>query len=428
MPQSILDELDARGLIHDITHRDELGALLAAGDVPNYCGHDPTATSLHVGHLVPISVQARLQRAGHSPVVLIGGATGMIGDPSGKSAERNLLDRDTLAANVAGIRTQFGRFLDFSPGAHAATLVNNYDWFEGIGFIAFLRDVGKHLTVNYMLAKDSVRSRLEDRDVGISYTEFSYMLLQAYDFVHLSRAHGCRLQIGGSDQWGNITAGTELQRKIGGPSLYAMTMPLLLDASGQKMGKTSTGQRVWLDPNLTSPYAFYQYWLNVSDDDAPRFLRIFSWRPVAEIDEVVRAHTADPGKRLAQRTLAEDLGTWVHGPDAIRRAIAASAVMFGGALTDLTDADLHALTADVATLDLPLARLTSGLPLLDLLVEATLCSSKGDARRKIAQGGIYLNQTRVESPDLTLTPSHRGTDSFLLLRSGKKDYRLIRLS
>jgi tyrosyl-tRNA synthetase len=423
----ILDELDARGLIADVTHRDELAALLAAGPVTLYAGYDPTSTSLHVGNLVPMIMQARLQRAGHRPIVLVGGATGVIGDPSGKSAERNLLDHETLEANVAGIRAQLGRFLDFGPDPTGAILTNNADWFRGIGYLDFLRDVGKHLTVNYMLAKDSVKNRIEG-DTGISYTEFSYMLLQAWDFVQLSRAHGCRLQVGGSDQWGNITAGTELSRRMGGPQLYGIVAPLLLDSSGQKMGKTSTGERVWLDPERTSPYRFYQYWLNVTDSDVEKLLLIFSWRPVAEIKEIAAAHAAAPQERRAQRILAEEFTTWVHGADAARRAVSASQIMFGGALSDATDDDLRPLAGELPGLDLPRARLDAGLPLLDLLVESTLCSSKGDARRKIAQGGIYLNQVRVESPDLSLTPSHRGTESFILLRSGKKDYRLIRLT
>ena len=287
----ILPELEARGLVADVSHRAELGLALAAGNVPHYAGHDPTATSLHVGHLVPVVIQRRLQLAGHRPIVVVGGATGMIGDPSGKRNERQLLDQDTLAANVAGIRAQLARFLDFDAGPTGALMTNNADWFAGVSFLDFLRDVGKHVSVNYMLAKDSVRSRLEDREQGISYTEFSYMLLQAWDFVVLSREQGCRLQVGGSDQWGNITAGIELSRRLGGPQLYGVTAPLLLDASGEKMGKTATGQRVWLDPARTSAYGFYQYWLNVEDSMVGGYLRKFSFRPLAES----RAITASAG-------------------------------------------------------------------------------------------------------------------------------------
>jgi tyrosyl-tRNA synthetase len=427
MTMPILDELDARGLIADVSQRDALAELLAAGPVSLYAGYDPTAASLQVGNLVPIILQARLQRAGHRPIIVVGGATGMIGDPSGKSAERNLLDDDTLAANVAVFRRQLGQFLDFGDGPTGAILVDNADWFRGIGYLEFLRDVGKHLTVNYMTAKDSVRSRLEGES-GISYTEFSYMLLQAYDFVQLSRSHGCRLQVGGSDQWGNITAGCELSRRMGGPQLFGLVAPLLLDASGQKMGKTSTGERVWLDPALTSPYKFYQYWLNVPDDQVRKLLLIFNDRPVAEIEELVAAHLADPSRRTGQRTLAEDFTTWVHGAEATRRAIAASEVLFGGSLDGLADDDLAALAPDVPHSDLPRTELEAGVPILELLVARGLCASKGEARRLIAAGGIYLNNVRVTATDLAVTAAHLATPSFLLLRSGKKKYHLLQVA
>jgi tyrosyl-tRNA synthetase len=426
MTLPILDELDARGLIADVTHREELAQLLAAGPVTLYAGYDPSNDSLHVGNLVPMILQARLQKAGHRPIVVVGGATGMIGDPSGKSAERNLLDEEALAKNVAGIRAQLGKYLDFGSGPTGAIMANNADWLRGMGYLEFLRDVGKHLTINYMMAKDSVKNRLE-AESGISYTEFSYMLLQSYDFVRLSQLHGCRLQVGGSDQWGNITAGTELSRRMGGPQLFGMVAPLLLDASGQKMGKTSTGERVWLDPERTSPYRFFQYWLNVADSEVRKLMLIFSWRPIAEIEDIVAAHAAAPQERKAQRVLAEDFTAWVHGPDAARRATAASQIMFGGSLESATDADLEALVGEVPGADLALARLDAGVPILDLLVETGLTPSKGEARRKIAQGGIYLNQVRVEAPDLVLRPANRASDSFLLLRSGKKDYRLVRV-
>jgi len=426
MTAPILDELDARGLIADVSQREELAKLLAAGPVSLYAGYDPSALSLHVGNLVPMILQARLQRAGHRPIVVVGGATGMIGDPSGKSAERNLLDDETLARNVAAIRTQLGQFLDFGDGPTGAVLVNNADWFRGIGYLEFLRDVGKHLSINYMMAKDSVRSRLEGES-GISYTEFSYMLLQAYDFVELSRSHGCRLQVGGSDQWGNITAGCELSRRMGGPQLYGLVAPLLLDASGQKMGKTSTGERVWLDPALTSPYKFYQYWLNVADDEAGKLLLIFNDRPVAELQELIATHLADPAKRTAQRILAEDFTAWVHGADAARRAVAASGVLFGGSLDGLTDDDLAALAPDVPHSDIPRTELEPGVPIVDLLVARGLCSSKGEARRLIAGGGVYVNNVRVPSAELAVTTEHLATPSFLLLRSGKKKYHLLRV-
>ncbi len=422
----ILDELDARGLIADVSQRDELAKLLAAGPITLYAGYDPTASSLHVGNLVPMILQARLQRAGHRPIVVVGGATGMIGDPSGKSSERALLDDATLGANVAAIRAQLSRFLDFGDGPTGALLVDNADWFRGVGYLDFLRDVGKHLSINYMLAKDSVKSRLEG-ETGISYTEFSYMLLQAWDFVQLRRRHGCRLQVGGSDQWGNITAGCELSRRVDGEHLYGLVAPLLLDSAGNKMGKTSTGERVWLDPALTSPYRFYQYWLNVPDDQVRKLLLIFSLRPIAEIEERVRAHLADPSKRDGQRTLALEFTSWVHGPDAARAAVAASQVLFGEALDGLGDGDLAALATEVPHSDLPRAELAAGVPIVDLLVSRGLFKSKGDARRQIAQGGAYLNNVRVDAVDLVVTAAHLATPTYLLLRQGKKNYHLLRV-
>lgn len=421
----ILDELRARGLVHDVTHEEALKELLSQGPVCFYAGFDPTASSLHLGNLVPVILLARLQRAGHAPIALVGGATGMIGDPSGKSEERNLLDEATLAANLAGQRAQLERLLDFD-GPQAARVVNNHDWLGGMGFLEFLRDVGKHLTVNTMMAKDSVRTRLEAAERGISYTEFTYQLLQAYDFVHLCREHGCRLQVGGSDQWGNITSGTELGRKMGAPQLFGLVAPLLLDASGQKMGKTSTGLRVWLDPERTSPYAFYQYFLNLDDVDAPKLLRIFSWRELPEIEEILAAHAEAPGKRAAQKTLAEDMTRWIHGDDALRRAVAASQVMFGGSLESLSDADLTPLLADVPSSELPKAELEAGVPLLDLLVRTGLQKSKGAARRLAQQGGVYVNNERVTEPERALTAADLGTETMIVLRTGKKSYHVVK--
>ncbi len=424
--RNILPELEARGLVADVSNREELGAAFEAGNVPHYAGHDPTATSLHVGHLIPIVIQRRLQLAGHTPIAVVGGATGMIGDPSGRSTERNLLDRDTLAKNVAGLRAQLGRLLDFEPGPAQAALVNNADWFEGVGFIDFLRDVGKHITVNYMMAKDSVRSRLEDRDSGLSYTEFSYMLLQAWDFVVLSRERACRLQVGGSDQWGNITAGIELSRKVGGAHLFGMTAPLLLDASGQKMGKTSTGERVWLDPELTTPYAFFQYFVNVDDAIAPGLLKKFSFRPLAELDEIIAAHDVDRARRLCQRELAKDITRWVHGEEGLRRAEVATRLMFGGSLAELRDADLEPLAGEIGCTEVTRGELEAGIGVVDLLVRTGLCSSKGEARRLLGQGGVSVGDQRVSGVDRTVTLADLGTESFLLLRSGKKHYRLVR--
>jgi tyrosyl-tRNA synthetase len=425
---NILDELEARGLVQDTTGREELAALLASERVAFYVGFDPTSTSLHAGSLVPITLMARLQRAGHQPLPLVGGATGMIGDPSGKSQERQLLDRETLGRNVDAIRRQLERFLDFGDAPSSARMVNNHDWFEGVGYLEFLRDVGKHLTVNYMMAKDSVRSRLEDRDQGISYTEFSYMLLQAYDFVVLARRHGCRLQAGGSDQWGNITAGIELHRKLGGKEpLYGLTTPLLLDSKGEKMGKTAAGTRVWLDPELTSPYAFYQYWLNVADEDVERLLRMLSPRPLGELAEVAARHRENPSERRAQRLLAEDVTTFVHGADATCRAVKASAVMFGGSLEGLRDADLQPLLGDVPASELSRAELEAGVGLVELLVRTGLGASKGAARRLVGQGGVYVNNVRTTDEGAVLGAKALGTETMIVLRSGKKSYHVVRV-
>ncbi|MBW2523585.1 MAG: tyrosine--tRNA ligase [Deltaproteobacteria bacterium] len=422
----ILDELSARGLVQDVMAPVDLGALLAQEQVSFYVGFDPTGTSLHAGSLVPITVMARLQRAGHKPFVLIGGATGMIGDPSGKSEERQLLGSDALEANIAGIRAQLARFLDFEQGSNAAVMVNNHDWFGAIGYLQFLRDVGKHVTVNYMMAKESVRARLEDRDQGISYTEFSYMLLQAYDFVVLARDHGCKLQVGGSDQWGNITAGVELYRKLYGGALYGFTAPLLMGQKGEKMGKTAAGTKLWLDPARTSPYAFYQHWLNLDDADVERMLKIFSWRSLEEIDAVVAEHGDTPQKRIGQRALAEDLTTFVHGEEATRGALAASRVMFGGALDDVRDVDLEPLLDDVPSTQLERERLEQGVELLELLATTGLAPSKGAARRLVKGGGVYVNNQRVGDAQKVIGVGDLGTETMIILRAGKKSYHIVR--
>jgi tyrosyl-tRNA synthetase len=421
----ILDELDARGLVADVTDRAGLMDLLSKGIVPFYIGYDPTSASLHVGSLVPIILQVRLQRAGHKPIVLVGGATGMIGDPSGRSAERNLLADEELNRNLAGIRAQLSKFLDFGPGPTGAIIVNNADWTRDVSVLEFLRDIGKYLTINYMMAKDSVRARLESES-GISYTEFSYMLLQAFDFVHLAKAHGCRLQAGGSDQYGNITAGCELSRKMGGPQLYGMTAPLLLDSSGQKMGKTSTGERVWLDAERTSPYAFYQYWLNVSDEDVPKLLRLFSLRSLDEIDGIARAHDADRSQRVGQRELARELTAWVHGQDEVARVEEASRVMFGGSLEGIQERTLTLLAEVVPVVEVPRSELAAGIGIVDLL-SRTVAESKSAARRLVQQGGAYVNNVRIGDLEHKVTTEHLATPTMLVVRGGRKDYRLVRV-
>ena len=422
----ILDELDARGLLADVTDRDGLAALLASEIVTVYAGYDPTSPSLHIGNLIPTILLRRFQCAGHRPIVLVGGATGMIGDPSGKSAERNLMDADTLAVNLAGIRSQLARLVDFDDAKTGAIMTNNADWTRGVGLLDFLRDYGKHLTVNYMLAKESVSSRISSES-GISYTEFSYMLLQAFDFVQLHRLHGCRLQVGGSDQYGNITAGCELQHKLRGPRLFGLSAPLLLDPSGAKMGKTTTGERVWLDPERTSPYAFYQYWLNRTDDETPALLRIFSLRPLAEIDELVREHERDRSRRGAQRELARTLTAWIHGRDVVPRVEVASRVMFGDSLDGLTDADLAVLTGTVPTVDVPRSELAAGVGIVDLLAR-TISDSKGAARRLVTQGGAYINNQRVTEVEHQVTLAQLATETMLIVRGGKKDYCLVRVT
>ena len=424
---SLLDELAARGLVADVTDRAGLAELLGKQPVALYAGYDPTSSSLHVGNLVPTILLKRFQLAGHRPIVVVGGATGMIGDPSGKSDERNLLDDATLATNLAGIRGQLSRLLDFDDAATGALMTNNADWTRGITYLEFLRDIGKYLTVNYMMAKDSVDSRINSGS-GISYTEFSYMLLQAFDFVALARAHDCRLQVGGSDQYGNITAGTELGRKIGLPhQLFGLTAPLLLDASGQKMGKTSTGERIWLDPERTSPYAFYQYWLQRPDDEVPRLLKLFSLRPIAELDAILAEHDKDRSKRLAQRELARALTGWVHGEAGIGSAEAAARVMFGGELAGLTDADLAGLAGTVPTVDIAREELVTGIGIVELLAR-TVADSKGAARRLITGGGAYLNNVKVTDVERTVTLADLATATMLELRGVKKDYRLVRVT
>ena len=423
----IIEELQARNQVADVTHEKELKELLAGGDaVPFYAGFDPTATSLHLGNLIPILLLRRIQLAGHRPIAVVGGATGMIGDPSGKSDERNLLDEKTLTQNCEAIRGQLSRFLDFGKGPSGAEMVSNLDWFKGIGYIEFLRDIGKLLSVNYMAAKDSVKSRLDNREQGISYTEFSYMLLQAYDFVHLAEHHGCRLQVGGSDQWGNITAGCELQRKMGRPAVYGLTAPLLLDSKGEKMGKTASGARIWLDPDLTSPYAMYQYWLNLDDADVEKALLTFSFRSLEEIGTIVANHAEAPQKRAGQKALAQEVTTWIHSEAAMVSAEKATQVMFGGSLADLKDKDLTPLLQDIPSSELDAQSLKAGMPLVDILAQCKLAKSKGEARRLVKGGGVYINNEREADVDRTLTNSDLGTETMLVLRAGKKNYHIPR--
>ncbi|MBI3837936.1 MAG: tyrosine--tRNA ligase [Planctomycetia bacterium] len=422
----ILAELSWRGLIHQTTDDAHLPAWLNGESRALYCGFDPTADSLHVGSLLPLVILRRFQRAGHRPIALVGGATGMIGDPSGKSEERKLLSLDVLRANVEGMQNQMRMLLDFERGSNAAILVNNYDWMSGFSCLDFLRDVGKNFPVNAMLAKDSVKNRLERGDAGLSYTEFSYMLLQAYDFVHLLEHHDCQLQIGASDQWGNITAGIDLARRMKSVQLYGMTCPLLTKADGSKMGKTETGT-VWLSPARTSPYAFYQYWINVDDLDAGKCLRFLTELSREEIEALDGARAADPGKRESQRRLAEEVTRLIHGEAGLRAARRATDVFFGAEVSELSDAQLGEIFADVPSRDLPRSRLSGeGLNVVDAIVEASLAKSKGEARRIVEQGGAYVNNRRVEGLNTQLGPNDLASASVMVLRWGKKKYALLR--
>ena len=422
----IFSELSWRELINQTTDDASLPRLLSEKPRTIYVGFDPTADSLHVGHLMALMTLRRFQRAGHRPIALVGGATGMIGDPSGRSEERNLLSVDVLRANVAGMEAQMRRFLAFDCGWNSAVLVNNYDWMSEFGFLDFLRDIGKNFPVNVMLAKDSVRNRLEKTDAGLSYTEFSYMLLQAYDFVYLYDKFGCELQAGGSDQWGNITAGIDLARRLRGVQLYGMTCPLLTKSDGSKMGKTESGA-VWLAAEKTSPYQFYQYWINLDDADVGKCLRYFTDLSREEIESVLAEHQADPGGRAAQRRLAAELTRLIHGAEGLNIAQRATDVFFGAEISELSDAQLADIFADVPSRELPRDRLAGGgISVIDAFREAGLAKSKSEARRIVVQGGAYVNNRRVEGIEAQLGAKDLAGQSVMVLRSGKKNYALLR--
>jgi tyrosyl-tRNA synthetase len=411
---SLLDELSWRGMVYQ--HTDGLADALATGEVSAYVGFDPTAPSLHLGHLVPVMGLAHLQRAGHRPIALVGGGTGMIGDPSGKTSERPLASVDEIEANSRSIEKQLERFLDFT-GPRAARMRDNAAWLRPLKAVEFMRDVGKHFTVNYMLAKDSVQSRIEG---GISFTEFSYMLLQAYDFLELNRREGVTLQMGGSDQWGNITAGLELIRRVEGKTAHALTMPLVTTASGSKFGKTEEGA-VWLDPARTSPYKFYQYWINVDDRDTGKYLRLFTLLSRKEIEALDKLIETAPEKREAQQALAREVTARVHGDEAARVAEEVSRVLFGKAdPTTLSEPVLRALSEEV-----PFATSREVPGLLDVMVTLKLAASKSAAKRLIEQGGVYLNGQRV-TPETDLTSAKPLAGGYHLLRKGARDYGLIR--
>lgn len=424
---NILDDLRWRGLLADCTDLDALEQRLAQGPVTLYCGFDPTADSLHVGNLVPLLALRRFQLDGHHPIALAGGATGMVGDPSGKSAERNLQTAEQVEHNIACVRRQLTQFLDFDAPANPARLVNNHDWTAPVSILEFLRDVGKHISVNSMIAKDSVRSRMEDRDAGISYTEFSYMLLQGFDFCHLRQTHHCELQIGATDQWGNITVGTELTRKKLGATVWGLVFPLLTKADGSKYGKTANGT-VWLDPKRTSPYRFYQFFVNSDDADVGRLLKTLTFLGAEEIAALEREVAANPGGRAAQKALAREMTALVHGPARLAGAIKASEVLFGGSLDGLAAEDFADVTAEAPVRKLEAARLAgAGMPLIDLLVHAGLAPSKGQARKDIEGGGVYVNNLRAGEITRAVTAADVIFDRHVLLRKGKRTYTVLSL-
>jgi tyrosyl-tRNA synthetase len=418
---TLLEVLESRGLLHTATPG--LAARLARGPVTGYCGFDPTADSLHAGNLIPVMGLAWLQRTGGRPIALVGGGTGMIGDPSGKRSERPALAAGTITANAAAIRTQLSQFLEFE-GPGAARLLDNAGWLQELRVLEFLRDTGKHFTVNYMLQKDSVKSRME---TGISYTEFSYMLLQAHDYAHLFRAEGCELQLGGSDQWGNITAGIELIARREGGEAHGVVLPLLTTASGAKFGKSEDGN-VWLDPAKTSPYRFYQFWLNSDDRDVERLLKFFTFLPLETIAAVMAEQAADPGTRAAQRRLAVDVTTRIHGEDTTRRVIAASAILFGsGELREADAGTLAMVAGEVPLVELPRGALDHGHPVVDALVATGLASSKGEARRGIEQKGFSVNGRKVAAWDERLGPDDLLAGGHIVLQKGRRGFAVVRI-
>lgn len=423
MSKNLITEFTERGLVHQTTDNNSLHEWLATPGRRIYAGFDPTADSLHVGHLVAIILLRRVARAGHEPIALIGGATGMIGDPSGRSEERNLLSRETLAANITAVGNQIKDLLESTN--QTVHIVNNADWMRGVGYLEFLRDVGKHVPLSQMLGKDSVKSRL-DREGGLSYTEFSYMLLQAWDFVHLADEYNCCVQIGGSDQWGNITAGIELGRRLRGHNLHGITCPLLTKADGSKMGKTASGA-VWLDPSRTSPYRFYQYWMNLSDTDAKTCLYRLTELPLEECESLIKEQETNPAARTIQRRLAEELTQLVHSSDGLHSAQQATAAFFGAAIDNLTDDALTDIFADVPSHKFSLMALSGdGLSLVEVMAATKLAASRSAARRTIEQGGAYINNIRVSDSTYHIKTADLSGRTAIVLRSGKKSYAVAR--
>ncbi len=422
---NIFDELQWRGLVADCTDVAALTQRLAEKPVTLYCGFDPTADSLHVGNLVPLLALRRFQLAGHHPIAVAGGATGSVGDPSGKTAERQLLSPETLAANIASVKEQLRRLLDFDTKTNPARLVDNASWTAPVSHLDFLRDIGKHFSVNMMVAKESVRARMEDREAGISYTEFSYMLLQAFDFYVLCRDNDCELQIGGSDQWGNITAGIDLCRKKLGRHVFGLTLPLITNADGSKFGKTEAGT-VWLDPKRTSIYRFYQFWINTDDRDVVRYLKYFTFLDREEIKALEEKHAANPGAREAHRALAKAVTDLIHGERGTGEAQRASEILFGGVLDGISETTFNDIVGEVPTKEFAKAKLNdAGTPLVELLVHVGLCPSKGQARKDIEGGGVYINNVREASAARAVTTNDLLFGKHVLLRKGKKNYVVV---
>ena len=422
---NILDELEWRGLVADCTDAVELKKRLDSGSIVLYAGFDPTADSLHVGSLVPLLALRRFQLLGHRPLAVAGGATGMVGDPSGRDTERQLLTKEVLDRNIAGIKEQLRRLLDFECASNPAQLVDNADWTAPVSYLEFLRDIGKHFSVNQMMGKESVRARMEDRESGISYTEFSYMLLQAFDFFHLFKTQQCELQIGGSDQWGNITAGMELTRKKSGAHVFGLTLPLILNSDGTKFGK-SAGGAVWLDERKTSVYRFYQYWIRTDDRDVVRYLKYFTLLSKEEIESLAAQHQERPEARAAHKALAAAMTDLIHGTAATAEAVRASEILFGGALEGIAESTFTDIVGEVPTRDLEKSKLEgAGAPLAEIMVDSGLCPSKGQARKDIEGGGVYVNNIREANAQRHLTAADLLFGKHLLLRKGKRNYTVM---
>lgn len=422
---NILEELEWRGLLADCTDRQALAARIGQGPVTLYAGFDPTADSLHVGSLVPLLGLRRFQLQGHNPIAVAGGATGSIGDPSGKSQERQLLMPEVLAANIAKVKEQLKMLLDFEANTNPARLMDNAAWTKSVSFLDFLRDIGKHFSVNQMVAKESIRARMEDREVGISYTEFSYMLLQAFDFYVLCGDQNCELQIGGSDQWGNITAGIDLSRKKLGKTVYGVTLPLITKADGTKFGKTEAGT-VWLDAKRTSVYRFYQFWIQTDDRDVICYLKYFTFLTQDEIVALERQHTENPGGRVAHKALAKAVTDLVHGPSATAEAMRASEILFGGELAGVSESTFNEIVGEAPTKEIEKSQLDgTGKPLVELLVHSGLCPSKGQARKDVEGGGVYINNNREGNFQRAMTSNDLLFGKYLLLRKGKRNYVVV---